>query len=336
MMKLKIITLLLIHTTFYAQAQKQREKEIRLSEESLTKIVSTIVESRENYLNKQDEQKTSTTTQKNAISSGTYDLKSEWYKQKIEHLEQLIKELQQQKPQSPQNDNKDAFIERQNLEALENEIASLKSSIDQKSFTSTNTPVIVTPYNYPNKNLEEANYEKNNDLKRLEQQLDSINTLFSQQNENSSENKVADFSKDIADIKERINSLKESIDDREDASLTNTELFAKLKAYKATIYFDNNSKEIGQTYTNKLNEFLRILENNGNVDILINGFASKKGNPIHNQNLSMQRTEAVKQWLVMQGVHPIRVLTSYHGIDYNQTSDEKARRVEVTFIIRKQ
>lgn len=50
----------------------------------------------------------------------------------------------------------------------------------------------------------------------------------------------------------------------------------------------------------------------------------------------MQRTEAVKQWLVMQGVHPIRVLTSYHGIDYNQTSDEKARRVEVTFIIRKQ
>lgn len=335
-MKLKIITLLLIHTTFYAQAQKQREKEIRLSEESLTKIVATIVKSRENYLNEHYEQETIASVQTNAISSDTYDLNAELNKQKIEHLEQLIKELLSQKPQSSQNVNKDVFIERQNLEALENEISSLKNLIDQKSFASTNTPVIVTPYNYPNKNLEEANYEKNNDLKRLEQQLDSINTLFSQQNENPSENKVADFSKYIADIKERINSLKRSIDDREEAALTNTELFEKLKAYKATIYFDNNSKEIGQTYTKNLNELLRILENNSNVDILINGFASKKGNPIYNQNLSMQRTEAVKQWLVMQGVHPIRVLTSYHGIDYNQTSDEKARRVEVTFIIRKQ
>jgi outer membrane protein OmpA-like peptidoglycan-associated protein len=63
------------------------------------------------------------------------------------------------------------------------------------------------------------------------------------------------------------------------------------------------------------------------------GFASNKGNPVYNQNLSLQRTENKKNiWL--KKIHPSRILTQYHGIDYGATKEELARRVELSFIIR--
>jgi hypothetical protein len=42
--------------------------------------------------------------------------------------------------------------------------------------------------------------------------------------------------------------------------------------------------------------------------------SSNKGNPVYNQNLSLQRTENVKKYLVKKGIHPSRILTQYHGI----------------------
>jgi outer membrane protein OmpA-like peptidoglycan-associated protein len=62
----------------------------------------------------------------------------------------------------------------------------------------------------------------------------------------------------------------------------------------------------------------------------LKGFASK-GNPVYNQNLSLQRTENVKNiWL--KGIHPSRILTQYHGIDYG-AKEELARRVELSLSV---
>jgi outer membrane protein OmpA-like peptidoglycan-associated protein len=61
------------------------------------------------------------------------------------------------------------------------------------------------------------------------------------------------------------------------------------------------------------------------------GFASNKGNPVYNQNLSLQRTENVKKYLVKKGIHPSRILTQYM-LDYGATKEELARRVELSLL----
>ncbi len=48
----------------------------------------------------------------------------------------------------------------------------------------------------------------------------------------------------------------------------------------------------------------------------------------------MQRTESVKKALINKGVHPTRILTQYHGIDYLSTSESLARRVDIELLIR--
>jgi hypothetical protein len=48
--------------------------------------------------------------------------------------------------------------------------------------------------------------------------------------------------------------------------------------------------------------------------------------------LSLQRTENVKKYLVKKGIHPSRILTQYHGIDYGATKEELARRVELSLL----
>jgi hypothetical protein len=51
---------------------------------------------------------------------------------------------------------------------------------------------------------------------------------------------------------------------------------------------------------------------------------------LYNQNLSLQRTENVKKYLVKKGIHP-RILTQYHG-NYGATKEELARRVELSLL----
>jgi outer membrane protein OmpA-like peptidoglycan-associated protein len=80
----------------------------------------------------------------------------------------------------------------------------------------------------------------------------------------------------------------------------------------------------------QLDEVVTILKSKNRC--VFKGFASNKGNPVYNQNLSLQRTENV---MVKKGIHPSRILTQYHGIDYGATKEELARRVELSFIIRK-
>jgi outer membrane protein OmpA-like peptidoglycan-associated protein len=113
------------------------------------------------------------------------------------------------------------------------------------------------------------------------------------------------------------------------------ELMEKFDSFKREVYFDNNSKIIKENQSKTLDQIITILKSTEKIDVYLKGFASNIGNPLYNQNLSVQRTETVKKYLVKQGIHPARILTQYHGIDYSETKDELARRVELSFIIRK-
>lgn len=101
------------------------------------------------------------------------------------------------------------------------------------------------------------------------------------------------------------------------------------------LLFDNNTFQLKPEHNPILEDIAQLLYEEERLDILILGFTSAKGTPLYNQSLSQQRADQVKKELMAKGIHPSRVFTEYHGIDYQSSDPVKSRRVELIFLIRK-
>ena len=95
------------------------------------------------------------------------------------------------------------------------------------------------------------------------------------------------------------------------------------------IYFDFNSIGIKQSELSKLNGILRTLKENPNMKVTVTGWCDTKGSVAVNKRISRQRAEAVKTWLVKNGIEASRITAIGNGSDDTQDAD-KARRVETT------
>ena len=90
-----------------------------------------------------------------------------------------------------------------------------------------------------------------------------------------------------------------------------------------------NTKE----YANELSTILSVLREFSDANVVITGYTDHHGPEKYNDGLSMRRAEAVKKYLVDQGISAARLSTSGEGKDPKTTGQEaltiKARRVEV-------
>ena len=93
------------------------------------------------------------------------------------------------------------------------------------------------------------------------------------------------------------------------------------------IYFNFNSIAINPDEESKLNEILHILKENPNMKVTVTGWCDTKGSVAVNKRISRQRAEAVKTWLVKNGIEASRITAIGNGSDDTQDAD-KARRVE--------
>jgi outer membrane protein OmpA-like peptidoglycan-associated protein len=118
----------------------------------------------------------------------------------------------------------------------------------------------------------------------------------------------------------------------EELSSKNLTVTVPLNDYKKQLFFDNNKISLKETDMFVLSEILNLINQHDNLDVLIKGFASNTGSPIYNENLSLLRTESVKKALIRLGVHPSRILTQYHGIDYAEANEALARRVDLSLL----
>lgn len=113
------------------------------------------------------------------------------------------------------------------------------------------------------------------------------------------------------------------------------ELVKKYSTKTETILFDNNSAEVKTVDFETLDKLVVLCNSNAKIDLFLKGFASKSGNAAYNQKLSMKRTENVKKYLIEKGIPPTRILSQYYGVDYASKNEENARRVTISFVVRR-
>lgn len=105
------------------------------------------------------------------------------------------------------------------------------------------------------------------------------------------------------------------------------EVVEQSKATFPVVYFAFNSIGIKQSELSKLNGILRTLKENPNMKVTVTGWCDTKGSVAVNKRISRQRAEAVKTWLVKNGIEASRITAIGNGSDDTQDAD-KARRVE--------
>ncbi len=270
--------------------------------------------------------------------------KNKYLRQRLEQLES-----QRSNPDVYRNTSQDNDYR---IRAMQNEILQLQSLLNNKKLRSeTNNPNIVyrdkaTPSKSDEIKIVYAENLKREKQHNIQYTIDPINSALkvaevaelskiTKQNEPNQYNDHLDsIQKTILDLKKTINT-KNTIDTKNESPIKYDSLTSDYLNYKKQLFFDNNKKELDLNQIVILDGLVSILAKNDNIDVFIKGFASKKGNPIYNENLSLQRTESAKKMLVSKGIHPTRILTKYYGIDYESATDELARRVDIELLIRK-
>ncbi|MFN7708889.1 MAG: OmpA family protein [Sphingobacteriia bacterium] len=103
------------------------------------------------------------------------------------------------------------------------------------------------------------------------------------------------------------------------------------------LFFDFDKASLRPESQTELHLLLRLLAAYPHIRLLIEGHTDAVGNPAYNQQLSEQRAEAVRQWLLTQGVRPDRLQTRGRGaqlpIAGNDTESERQQNRRVVFYV---
>ena len=121
--------------------------------------------------------------------------------------------------------------------------------------------------------------------------------------------------------------LQKETADKAETKVAEQDVADQHKVTFPVVYFAFNSIAIKQSELSKLNDILRTLKENPDMNVTVTGWCDTKGSVTVNKRISRQRAEAVKTWLVKNGIEASRITAIGNGSDDTQDAD-KARRVE--------
>lgn len=102
------------------------------------------------------------------------------------------------------------------------------------------------------------------------------------------------------------------------------------------VNFDYDKTDIKPQFTPELDKVVRVLQNNPDVKIQVEGHTDSRGSEAYNQNLSERRAASVKQYFVSKGIDSTRITAIGYGktrpMASNDTEDGRYsnRRIELT------
>lgn len=128
-------------------------------------------------------------------------------------------------------------------------------------------------------------------------------------------------------ISPKQSTLQQETAEKAETRVGEQEVVEQPKATFPVVYFAFNSIGIKQSELSKLNGILRTLKENPKMKVTVTGWCDTKGSVAVNKRISRQRAEAVKTWLVKNGIEASRITAIGNGSDDIQDAD-KARRVE--------
>jgi len=76
---------------------------------------------------------------------------------------------------------------------------------------------------------------------------------------------------------------------------------------RTRIHFDFNKADIKKEYITLLKEVAKVLKENPNINLRIEGYTDDIGTKAYNQKLALKRAMAVKNFLVKEGINPERI-----------------------------
>ncbi len=123
---------------------------------------------------------------------------------------------------------------------------------------------------------------------------------------------------------------------RESVAVTEPTAAAEYKAVDElrNVHFDLDQAKIRSGDARRLQTHARWLKSKRNMTVMIDGHADERGTDDHNMRLGEQRANAVRSYLIAQGVEADRVMTASHGegkpacADHNEGCWSKNRRAE--------
>ena len=132
-----------------------------------------------------------------------------------------------------------------------------------------------------------------------------------------------------------VSSVEVSVDDDKNKADEVYDYSSKAIMANAVVYFDFDQYTLSNKSIQTLRSIAQVMEDNKDLEITVSGHADERGTHEYNLALGQRRGEAVRDYLLLNGISKNRITVKSYGEEYplvkgsNESSWAKNRRAEI-------